>query len=791
MNKKSGSSWAQKYANWVVRWRWYVIVFTILAASLLGSGIKHTQFNGDYSVFFGKDNPQLKEFVELTATYTKIDNIVFAIEPKSGEVFTNDTLKAVKELTERSWLLPFVIRVDSITNFQYSYAEGDDLVVQDLVEGAGNFSNQELERIREIALSEPFLNGQLINDDTKVTGVNVTFQLPGKAMDEIPRAVAEAKKMVADMENKYDIKIHLTGMVMLSDALMGSSAKDMSTLVPLMYAIILVVTWLILRSFTALSVTFTVIVFAVLAGMGFAGFFGIKLTPISAASPTIIMPLAVADSIHILMAMFASMRRGLSKNEALRESVRLNMWPVFLTSATTAIGFLSMNFSDAPPFHDLGNMVAVGVMAAFVLSITLCPALLAVLPVRVPKGNDMYSRSMEKLGGFVVSHQKSVLIGSVIISVIVIAFVPMNELNDNFMSYYDESMQFRNDTDFVNDNLTGIYLIQYSLKSERPNGVSDPEFLRKVDEFVEFMRAQPEVRHVNSLSDTIKRLNKNLHGDDENYYKLPEDPKLSAQYLLLYEMSLPYGLDLNNQLNVSKSSTQVLVTVEDIPSLGLQSISERGTAWLKENAGITAYGVGPAIMFAYIAQRNIYSMLEGTAVAILLISLIIMPSLRSYKLGVACLIPNLLPAALAAGIWGLFVTEVNVAVAMVASVVLGIVVDGTVHFLSKYSNARKQLSMSSEQAVMYSFSTVGVAIISTSVILILGFSVLSLSSFGMNNNMGMLTTIAIVMALFADMLLLPALLMWMDKSHRDVTDTTLIPNEGISDDPIAVQQNDL
>lgn len=425
-----------------------------------------------------------------------------------------------------------------------------------------------------------------------------------------------------------------------------------------------------------------------------------------------------------------------------------------------------MNFSDAPPFHDLGNITAMGVVAAFLLSVTLLPALAAVLPIRAKNGNNRLGQQMDSLADFVIHRQKAVMVGSIVVSLAMLSLIPLNQVDDNFVKYFDESLRFRQDSDFIDKNLTGAYQVQYSLESDQNNGVSDPVFLEKVGAFTEWLRTQPEVRHVNTISDTFRRLNKNLHGDAPEEYRLPESQDLAAQYLLLYELSLPFGLDLNNQLNISKSSTQVIVTLEDMGSAKLVEVSERGSQWLRENTGLKAYGVGPGVMFAHISERNISSMLIGTLAAILVISLLIMVALRSLRLGAISLIPNLLPAGLAFGIWGVLVGEVNVAVSMVTGMTLGIVVDDTVHFLSKYLRARREEGLDAEAAVRYAFSSVGVAIIVTSVILVAGFSVLARSSFGMNSNMALLTAIAIGMALLADFLLLPTLLLRFDRRKR-------------------------
>ncbi|EAQ67058.1 hypothetical protein MED121_14060 [Marinomonas sp. MED121] len=765
------SDWASRYADWLIRHRWLVLITSVLITLFIASGARLLAFNNDYRVFFSEDNPQLQEFEQLQRTYTKIDNVLFAIEPKDNNAFSNNALAAVEELTEKSWLLPFALRVDSVSNFQHTYAEEDDLIVEDLVTGAQDIDALNLQLLKQVALSEPLLADRIVNKAGTVSGVNITFQMPQKSLDEAPQAVNAARALAAEIEAKYDVNVRLTGMVMLSNAFFEATMKDMSTLVPIMYLVIIAIMYLLVRSISATISAVIVIMLSMMAGMGFAGHFGVQLTPPSASATTIIMTLAVADSIHILVSMFAGMRSGLNKHDALRESIKVNLGPVFLTSVTTAIGFLSMNFSDAPPFHDLGNITAVGVMMAFFLSVTLLPALMAILPAKAAKSSTSIGKSMDKLADYVIRNQRKILVGSGLVTVILVSSIQMNRLEDNFIGYFDKTQDFRIDSDFVSNELTGIYQLQYSLDSGENNGISNPAFLAKLDNFTTWLRTQPEVIHVNSISDTFKRLNMNLHGDDESYYRLPEDPELAAQYLLLYELSLPYGLDLNNQVNVSKSSTQIIVSLQDLGSTELKSIAERGTKWLQDNAGITAYGVGPAIMFSYIADRNIEGMLVGTGVAMILISLLIGIALRSVKLGFLSLIPNLLPAALAFGLWGLLVGEVNVAVSMVTGMALGIVVDDTVHFLSKYLRVRR-LGMSAESAVRYAFSSVGVAIIVTSIILVAGFGVLAQSSFGMNSNMAVLTAIAIIMALIADFLLLPVLLLKLDKKAYKVEEKT-------------------
>ncbi len=430
-----------------------------------------------------------------------------------------------------------------------------------------------------------------------------------------------------------------------------------------------------------------------------------------------------------------------------------------------------MNFSDAPPFKDLGNVVAVGVMAAFVLSVTFLPAVMAICPVRTHKVMGGYTRQLSRLAEFVIRRRNAIFVSTIIVSLGILAFIPRIELNDQFVRYFDEDISFRSDTDFVMANLTGTYQVHFSVPSGETNGASNPEYLAGLEEFTSWLRQHPKVAHVSTLSDTTKRLNKNMHGDDPDWYRVPEEKELAAQYLLLYEFSLPFGLDLNNQLDIDKSASQAFVTLIDVSSRELREFVESAESKLASiDPRLQAPGIGTAVMFSYISERNIKGMLGGIFIGLVIISFILIFALRSVKLGLVSLIPNLLPAGLAFGIWSILIGQVNMAVSVVAAVTLGIVVDDTVHFLSKYLRARREQNLSAEDSVRYAFSTVGMALVITTVILAFGFAVLGYSSFEINSSMATLTAIAILIALVVDFLLLPPLLMQVDGDQEPVVE---------------------
>ena len=775
----------------MVKFRWLFLIATLLVVMLAGMGAKNLFFNNDYRIFFNKDDKRLQAFETLQNTYTKNDNVLMVLAPKDGKVFTQNTLAAIEDITKRAWQTPYSMRVDSLSNYQHSESVEDDMSVGDLYEDAKSLTEDELAKIKKITLNEPLLLHRLISEKAHVTAINMTMEFPKilmvkdengkdveKAADptkQVTEVVTSVRALKAYINETYpELTVYLSGIVMMNNAFGEATIYDMSHLLPLALLLILVTVYFLLRSISGTITTMIVIIVSVASSFGLAGWLGIELSSPVMSAPVIIMTLAVADCVHILSTWISEMQKGNDKFSAMRESLRVNFMPVFLTSVTTAIGFLSLNTSDAPPFRDLGNVAAIGVMAAFFFSLFLLPALATILPVKIKQRETRTLKVMASFAEWVISHQKALLIGMSILAIALVSLVPRNELNDVFVHYFDERIEFRSDTDFISDNLTGIYNVEYSIETKNSGDIAKPEVLAKIKKFSDWMMTQPEVIHVNTVTDTFTRLNKNMHGDDESWNKLPDSRELAAQYLLLYEMSLPFGLDLNNQIDIDKRSTRLTVTMKTLSTQEVLAVENRFDKWMDDNIPeLKAVGASPTIMFAHIGMKNIISMLSGTTIALVLISLILVFALGSWRYGLLSLIPNLIPAGMAFGVWSIIDGEIGMALSVVTAMTLGIVVDDTIHFLSKYLRARREQGLNAEDAVRYAFSTVGVALWVTSVALVAGFLVLATSSFKLNSGMGLLTAIVIAIALIIDFLLLPPLLIkwdkWLSKSRSSVT----------------------
>ncbi|OLQ90913.1 RND transporter [Vibrio ponticus] len=754
-----------------------VLLLSATLVVLATLGAKNLYFEGDYEIFFDQDNPQLQAFDEIQATFSKSDSVSIVVAPSNNQVFSRETLTLIQKITEDAWQVPYSSRVDSLANYQHTEAIEDDLLVTDLLSEDIDLSAERIAKVKQIALSEPALIDSMIASSGAVSVINITIQLP--EIDKTAESM-EVNEFVDQMMDKYrhlypQVELHKVGIIAQNYAFMSSAKGDTATLVPTMFVVILFFLTLMLRSLLSVIATLVVIVASVSSTLGLTGWAGMFISTATVNIPTLIMTLAVADCVHVIATLRQRMKQGYSKVDAINYSITINAMPILVTSVTTAIGFLMMNMSDSPALRDFGNFAALGVMLACVLSLSLLPALLKLLPIKFAVDSnpgEQPSSMFDKLADFVIAYRSPLLPASIVVICLAAAAIPLNRVNDEPVKYFDQSHEFRQAVDFMEQNISGMTNISIAIKSGEAQGIAAPEFISTLGNFSEWLRQQPEVDHVATLSDTYKRLNKNMHSDQQSYYRLPQDRELAAQYLLLYEMSLPFGLDLNNQISIDKSSSKLVVTTKNVGSVELVDLENRIYQWFDEHApSYQVLASSPSLMFAHIGETNMQSMLTTLPITLVLVSALMIFALRSMRLGVISLVPNIAPAVIGFGLWALISGEINLGLSVVVTLTLGIVVDDAVHFLSKYQRARK-MGQSAEQAVRYAFQTVGRALWITTIVLVAGFSILAMSSFRLNADMGMLSAIVIFLALVVDFIFLPALLMKFDKAEYALDEQT-------------------
>ncbi len=829
------STFSTKFSEFVQRFRWAIIFVNILIfVALVGFGMgpriaefeahteymKHVRtnpldidtnhvspppiFNGDYHVFFKDDNKDLVEFDAFQRIFAKEDNLLIVVKTKSGDIFTNENLASLKALTDGSWEVPYITRVAGLTNFNYTtveremldaeeaeeagYAYEDNLLVEDLVTDLP-YTDKVLAHKKKLVMTDSLIPKFMISQKANLTQISLSAIIPGEFPEGFMESRAAVEALVAQvMAENPNLEIRLGGTVMLNTSFMEFAFKDMATMIPLMFLLIMIVLVITLRSFWGtvlpMLLLFSSVAFPV---MLFVGVFEFYLTNVTMNVMQILVAVAIADSVHVLSIFYRELRKGTPKADAIRVTIQKNFVACLITSVTTAIGFFSMLTQEIPPFQHLGLFAGVGTLYAFYASLLTMPAVLHVLPIKASKKliakNQANIAKTNEVGGFYQSLQKwickyqvSIRWTSIVILIASGGFVTTIVMDSTAVKYFEKGTEFRLATEYIDENIIGTNPIEFNFKSGEENGVYSPKFLSDIERFTNYISSHPEfeITYTSSIVDVVKRLNKTMNGDLDEFYTIPvrdsitvEGDTLSArrlisQYLLLYQLSLPQGMDLNNQLSLDNSQARVTAFIRSISSNAQLDVADSLDNWLaKEMPQYNAKATGVPIMFGHLAGVAIPGMMKGLIISLILITAVMMITFRSIKVGLFSMIPNVWPVLAIFGVVGASGYVVNLSVSIVGMITLGIAVDDTVHFIVKYLMARKQ-GKDKEQAISWTFQQVGIPLLFTSIILIFGFGVLIFSQFAMNSDMGMFCSAVIALALIADFIILPAFLLKFD-----------------------------
>lgn len=746
--------------------KWYCFFSLILFFTCV-IGLGDLKQQAGYRVFFHDGNKDLISQLKKEKDYSSEDQIVFVLESKTGDILSLENLDTIEKITDEAWQIPFSNRVESLTNFQHSKGDEDTLLIDYFYTAENELSEESIAELREEALTHPELKNLYVSDNTKGTIIQVKLGLSDdifERVDQRNESVMFARNMVDEVEAaNNDLKLHLVGRTMLNKSFEELVAEDNETLVPLMFLIIIVLMMLLTRSIKATISSLILVILSVIMTLGFMGWVGFAVNQTNSQITIIILSIAVCNCVHIL----SNFRQNFALHDDMRDALRLsyesNLKSILLTNLTTIIGFMSMNLSDSPVYQELGTAVAFGIFSAYILTMCFLPGLLLILRTRIKPSNGT-KQVPEKFVGTLIAGKKPIFWIGTAITVTVSSMTLMNVVNDDLITYFAEGHKFRVGAEYVQENITGFDEVSFELDSGVADGVKSPEFLMMLDNFCSWLEEQENIVHVRCFSKIMKRLNKNMNADDPDYYKIPEDIETSSQYLLLYELSLPYGLDLTNMINFDKSASLVSVMLSHAKTNDFLRLERDVNDWFEENApSHSTKPVSLSYMFANIGLDTIKNMVAGSIVALILIALTLCIAFRSIKFGLMSILPNAFPALMVFGIWGIFVGEVNMPVAVIFSVTLGIIVDDTVHFITKYLHARRELGKSVDEALRETFNKVGRALLVTTTVLAMGFFTLALSSFEVNAILGVMAGGTILMALVLDFILLPLLIKMIDK----------------------------
>lgn len=759
-----------KWFDILDRYAGFFLFPPLIICIFLATGLTLLKENNDGRIFFDENSSERQQLLVLEEKFTETNSILLVLSAKEGNIFAPAPLKAILEVTDLAWQLPYVRRVNSLSNYQHILSDGDDLIIEDLYEEDILNHEKHIAAIREYALSEKDLVGQILSRNGATTAVVLNMAAPRGDSGAIKIIIAEVEAIRDKIEYEYQgLDVYITGDIPLDNAFADAYSYDLQYLFPIFLLIIFLVCSFFFRSLWLSAVILFMMIMVVAATMGSAGYLNINLTAGTSGVPIVLITISLADFIHLLSSIRLGMRSGLSQKQAVQHAVKNNFLPISLTSFTTFIGFISLNFSEAPPFRDLGNLVAVGIVISYLITFTFFPIILAKTRLekvfksktrRSPVSSDF----IFGLSGMLVKKYKMVILGMIILSIFISGGLTKIEFDDDWVKYFSLENSFRKDTEFVVSHLTGVDTIEYIISASKEGGITDPNFLKQLDGFENWALEMPEIIHVSSIVPLFKKMNFHMNGgsdsEQEKFLTIAGNGNLNAQYLLMYEMSLPVGLDLNDRIDIAKQATRLTITARDLTSRQMRDLDLKVSHKLRKMnlIGPREGGTGIPLMFANLSERNIKSMLMGIAFALVVVSVVITIAFKSLKLGFISFIVNILPIILGFGVWGWMYQYVGVSLTVVAAIAFGIVVDDSIHFITKYNKEMNEKNENLVTALKATYVGVGGALIMTSSILVMGFATLSFSEFQPTWGLGLISVIMIFIALFYDFLLLPALL---------------------------------
>jgi len=755
------------FAKLLIKYRYLSIGLVLIVVCLLATGLTKLTFNPDLETYFPEGHPAVIRYNEIDDMFIPTDNLIIAVHSNEGTLFNGDSLKVIEELTKKSWTIPYSVRVDSLTNYSYVKSVNDDLIVEPFIEEAEKKSIEFFEKRENLVAGEDIIYKSLISEDKKTSVVSIIVDPPGpNKEDQNSELINYILGFIEPIkESNENLDIRLLGNPYLDYISPRIVKAEMPVVMPLMLLLIFFIVFLMIRSYVAVLATFVVILMSLIATFGSIGILGSPLNQMVTTIPILIITLALADCIHLFSIYFQNRIKGISSKESMEKSLEMNIQPLFLTTISTCIGFLCLNFIEVAPLRDFGNAVAIGIGFAFIFTIFFIAPIVSFFEVKTASKVTKQTRFSTSVGSFILKNGNKLIFSITSISFLILLCIPMNELDENPTQMYAEGFtSFSSDTLWLDEKLSVTFPVNF-LATNKEGQVSDPDFLKILDKFSVWLEEREQVNHVTSLANNMKNLNKSMHGDDPEWKKIPENADLSAQYLFFYEMSLPMGLDLNSSISQDRKSTKISATLKDMSANEFKEFNNEVLGYLQQNnlENMISEPSSFRVIFTYMVEAIVNSLLYGLFIGILLITLIIGLFFRSYLLPALSIFPNILPIGMGFGLWGLFVGDVGFMVAVGMGSTLGVIIDFTVHFLSKYELARKEFKKSVEESVIYSFETVGFALIIMTVVLALGFSVLNLVTFIPIQDFAKFSVICFIGGLIINFLFLPNLLMKFDK----------------------------
>ncbi len=753
----------------IIKFRWAIAILIPLITVMMASSLKNLEFEGSYRIWFGEESKILKDYDNFRAVFGNDDAVTVAFKVEEG-IFNKETLQVVENITRKLWETEYIARVDSITNYQHVHSDEeypDEIIVEDLIEDIDTLSDADLKRKREVALGEDLIVGKLISSDAKTT--MIVGRMTPKAGDDpaVSFKLRDAVVKIIEPEiKKHGIKFYLNGGPIINTSFIEIAQHDGSTFTPAVILIAMFLLLLVFRKFSMTLVSISVVIFTFLIVLSIQVMLGFKLNNFTANIPVFVVAIGIADAMHLLWIYIVARKKGMDNQESIHYTVSKNFLALLLTSLTTAVGFASLSISNVVPIQTLGIATASAAILAFVLTILFVPALLAILnpKIKAQTKEENHNHNISQwYVSLILKHNTKILFVSAFIFIAIGLGIFKANVDSNTVRYFKENVPFRVTTHFIQDNLTGPMSYEIIVDSKENDGIKDPKFLRTVEEFyTEFYAEFPDVRHISSLMDVVKTFNDVMAGSKT----IPDDKNLIAQYLLLYSLSLPQGMEINDKMDIDERLFRVSAAINMVDTSKDLEMIEWAESWW-EKTPYSAEINGQTKMFAHMQHDVTNTLIYSITLAVVLISIIMLLIFKNLKMLPLFIAPNILPIALVVGVMGWLDIDIDMGVAIAGAIIIGVAVDDTIHFMVKYVESRRR-GDTLRKSLEYVMSYAGSAIIFTTIILSIAFLVFVLSDFNPNYHFGIVTATALVIAVIVDLVALPALISKIDNREKSL-----------------------
>lgn len=753
----------------IVKYPKSCIAFTFIIMALTIPGLLQFEEKYDVRIWFRDSDPLIKTLDAFERQFGNDESIVVLMHSPSG-IFDKESISTLQKLTEGLWKIPEVIRVESLTNYNYTHADGDDIFVDPFISEDLDLTAEALAEKRDIALKHKVMPDYLISKDGKSAMVfaRLAINLEGSPNYEV--IVRETRKLLQTFQNDSDHSFHLIGEAAVNDAFREVANHDGEVILPILFILIIAYLIWVFRSITAMLFPLGITLLSVMMTMGLVFEVGYQFNNILTILPAILISISIADSVHLLMTFFQFRAQGKEHHEAVYYALHKNFIPTFLTSFTTAIGFISLSMTELLPIRQLGTMAAAGCVFAWILTIFwMCPLLLYI-KYKVPKpfqklqDAEMHSSFSDKATGLINRFRWPIVIFFTVLVSLSIFLSTKVEVNSNPYEYFTQSVPLRKANDFVRQSFGGNAGPEIVINSGRDEGIKDPAFLRKVDVFKTWLNSLDHINKTIDIIDIVKEMNQQLHGGKDEAYRLPDTQEEVAQYLFLYTMSLPQGMDLKNRMTINNDALRMSILWDIWDSKGWLKYTDEIEAKAKE-MNLEIVITGKFLLFQRMMGYVVETFIKSIAMAMVLISLVMAIYFRSLRAGLLSMVPNAIPILFVGGV--LYVTGIplNIGSSLVASVCLGIAVDDTIHFMANYYRLRNEgHSILDSLASVFTFT--GSALFVTTIILSSGFGLYMAGDFIPNFHFGLLCATILSAALILDVIFLPALLILVDHNEH-------------------------